>query len=78
MLTSMELFGWSEEKKERAFRQGLAAYLEKDYRPAIDSLRSAWHGHKESQFFMGVMSEFGYGLAQSKISSFDWYKKAGS
>ena len=40
----MELFGWSEEKKERAFRQGLAAYLEKDYRPAIDSLRPrlAW------------------------------------
>lgn len=28
----MSLFGWGEEKKEQVFRQGLAAYRNKDYK----------------------------------------------
>lgn len=73
----MGLFGWSKEKKEQVFQQGLAAYREKNYKAAIDFFASsAWRGHRESQFYMGQITEFGYGIGESRIASFDWYKKA--
>jgi TPR repeat protein len=61
------------------FDRGLYAFERDDYATALDEWRPlAEQGHARSQFFVGTMYDFGYGVAQDYVEAVKWYRRAAS
>lgn len=73
----MGLFDWSEEKVEKVYREGTAAFEEKNYAAALKLLtKAAERGHAGAQFHLGRMYSAGMGAAQDKAEALRWYEKS--
>ena len=73
----MGLFDWSEEKVEKVYQEGTAAFEAKNYAAALKLLtKAAERGHAGAQFHLGRMYSAGMGAAQDKAEALRWYEKS--
>lgn len=73
----MGLFDWSEEKVEKVYREGTAAFEAENYAAALKLLtKAAERGHAGAQFHLGRMYSAGMGAAQDKAEALRWYEKS--
>lgn len=73
----MGLFDWSEEKVEKVYQEGTAAFEAENYAAALKLLtKAAERGHAGAQFHLGRMYSAGMGAAQDKAEALRWYEKS--
>lgn len=61
----------------KQFKQAVIAYAGGQYQQAFEMLNSlAESGHADSQYYVGLMYEFGQGVDANLNQSFHWYRKA--
>lgn len=60
-----------------SYEDGKKAYLEKDYKKALAILAPlAEEGDSEAQVTLGIMYDFGHGVAKDPVAAIKWYIKA--
>lgn len=73
----MGLFDWSEEKVEKVYQEGAAAFEAENYAAALKLLtKAAERGHAGAQFHLGRMYSVGMGAAKDKAEALRWYEKS--
>jgi len=60
-----------------SYEDGKKAYLDKDYALALEILKPlAENGDSQSQVTLGIMYDFGHGVAKDPTKAIEWYIKA--
>ena len=60
-----------------SYAEGKQAYLDKDYARALEILKPlAENGDSQAQVTLGIMYDFGHGLAKDPAKAIEWYIKA--
>jgi len=60
-----------------SYEDGKKAYLDKDYALALEILKPlAENGDSQSQVTLGIMYDFGHGVAKDPAKAIEWYIKA--
>ncbi len=73
----MGLFDWSEEKVEKVYQEGAAAFEAENYAAALKLLtKAAERGHLRAQNLLGRMYDEGRGIPADKAEALRWYLKA--
>jgi len=60
-----------------SYEEGKKAYLDKDYARALEILKPlAENGDSQAQVTLGIMYDFGHGVAKDPAKAIEWYIKA--
>ncbi len=80
-LSPSEFFGrigrFFDDDPDELFEQGKQAYDDQNYNEAAKLFRqAAEEGHAKSQYYMGLLCEYGDGVTQSDEDAVNWYRQA--